>query len=175
LNEVQLENLLPRTLTSNAESDDCSDDDGNDSAPAKPMSYSEVATTGTALETDESKSKRRKLEEEVRKAETTLQHDMERVGRLVDALQSEFPPMRSCYDTYADLDPSYRTEQWAGEPIYTNYSLWKGTLDYIFYSPAGLSTREVLSLPVEEQLKPGIPNDTFASDHVALVARFDLA
>ncbi|KAJ2067269.1 RNA exonuclease ngl2, partial [Coemansia sp. RSA 2337] len=100
----------------------------------------------------------------------------ERVQRLTKLIQADNDPLRSCYSTYADLDASYRTEQWVGEPIYTNYAKWKGTLDYIFYRPGqGLDVRDVMSLPAEGRMKPGLPNVTFPSDHVALLARFDCA
>ncbi|KAJ2348405.1 RNA exonuclease ngl2 [Coemansia erecta] len=177
LNDWQLDNLLPQTVASDdvgSETNDDNDDD-TDSAKPAPMSYSEMAAAGTGAESEESVCKRRRLEAEERKADEQLQRDTGRVERLVSTMQAEGQVLESCYATYANVDPAYRTEQWLGEPIYTNYSLWKGTLDYIFYSPnRGLSVREVMSLPSEARLKPGIPNDTFASDHVSLVARFDL-
>ncbi|KAJ2883107.1 RNA exonuclease ngl2 [Coemansia aciculifera] len=88
-------------------------------------------------------------------------------------IQAENAPLHSCYSTYANLDVAYRTEQWPGEPIYTNYAKWKGTLDYIFYKPSqGMHVRDVMSLPAEARMKPGLPNESFASDHVSLLARF---
>jgi len=53
----------------------------------------------------------------------------------------EYPPLRSVYSTYRSTDPNHsRNPNWfpdldpyEGEPTYTNYTEWKGTLDYIFY------------------------------------------
>ncbi|KAJ2847691.1 RNA exonuclease ngl2 [Coemansia brasiliensis] len=173
LNEWQLDNLLPRSLHANSSE---TEDESDKETENQPLSYSEMASLGTSGETEDVQNKRRRLEQEERKAEELLVRDTNRVNKLVTTIQSESQPFKSCYATYADLDPTYRTDQWPGEPIYTNYSLWKGTLDYIFYAPEnGLCVREVLSLPPEKQLEPGIPNDTFASDHISLAVRFDLA
>ncbi|KAJ2083140.1 RNA exonuclease ngl2 [Coemansia sp. RSA 988] len=174
LNEEQLDNLLPRSPYVDSSSSE-HEIENNETPQASAMSYSEMAATGTTAETDISLHKRHMLELEERKAEEQLKRDIERVGRLVAAVQNEQQPFTSCYATYADLDPSYRTDQWQGEPIYTNYTNWKGTLDYIlFTSGSCLSLRSVLSLPSETQLKPGLPNDIFPSDHISLVAQFDI-
>ncbi|KAJ2380198.1 RNA exonuclease ngl2 [Coemansia sp. RSA 2611] len=165
LNEWQLDNLLPTTMI---EEEEPSSD--------TPISYAEMTTAGTSSESDDTTSKRLRLEEEERQAEIDFARDQERVQRLVKLIQADNDPLRSCYGTYADLDESYRTEQWVGEPIYTNYAKWNGTLDYIFYRPGqGLDVRDVMSLPAEERMKPGLPNEVFASDHVALLARFGCA
>ncbi|PIA19553.1 hypothetical protein COEREDRAFT_5383 [Coemansia reversa NRRL 1564] len=175
LSEQQFDKLLPRTLDENG-SDNEHENGNSETSQASAMSYSEMAAAGTVAETDNALKKRRMLELEERKVEEQLQRDIERVGRLVSTIQRESEPLTSCYSTYADLDTSYRTDQWQGEPIYTNYTNWKGTLDYILYTPAaGLSLQSVLSLPPEIQLKPGLPNDVFPSDHISLVARFDIA
>ena len=75
---------------------------------------------------------------------------------------------------------------WDGEPSFTNYSVWKGTLDYIFCvddgGSDGVGTRRqtaaqvssVLDIPKAEFLEPGIPNPNFGSDHLALMASVDL-
>ncbi|KAJ2770995.1 RNA exonuclease ngl2 [Coemansia nantahalensis] len=170
LNEWQLDNLLPRTADVDDEGDA---EDGGDSSPA--LAYSEMAAAGTAAETAETRDKRQKLALEEQRAEEQVQRDTMRVGRLVAAMEAECTPLTSSYGTYADLDPSYATPQWKGEPIYTNYAKWKGTLDYIFYSAGrGISVRHVLSLPPAGQMKPGLPNETFSSDHVSLLSRFDV-
>ncbi|KAJ1820054.1 RNA exonuclease ngl2 [Coemansia sp. RSA 2599] len=179
LNEWQLDNLLPVYFTGTkreeSEKDESSKEDPvQTSDSSRPLSYASAATVGTDAESEDTKRKRRKLEEEERLAEEQLEKDAKRVQSLVSTFQNDFAPMRSCYGTYADLDPSYRTDQWAGEPIYTNYTAWKGTLDYIFYTPGlGLDVREIMSLPAEKLMKPGLPNETFPSDHVSVIARFD--
>ncbi|KAJ2697219.1 RNA exonuclease ngl2 [Coemansia spiralis] len=170
LSEWQLDNLLPRSA-------DADEGDGaeEESGGSPVLAYSEMAAAGTAAETAETQSKRQKLALEERQAEEQLQRDTARVGRLVAAMQAECQPLTSCYGTYADLDPTYATPQWKGEPIFTNYAKWKGTLDYILLSPGrGISVRDVLSLPPVSQMKPGLPNETFASDHVSVLARFDV-
>ncbi|KAJ2040599.1 RNA exonuclease ngl2 [Coemansia sp. S3946] len=165
LNEWQLDNLLPTTMV-----------EEDESSSESTISYAAMATAGTSSESDDTSSKRRRLEEEVKQAEIDFARDQERVQRLTKFIQADNDPLRSCYSTYAELDTSYRTEQWVGEPIYTNYAKWKGTLDYIFYRPGqGLDVRDVMSLPAEGRMKPGLPNVTFPSDHVALLARFDCA
>ncbi|KAI9505109.1 RNA exonuclease ngl2 [Coemansia spiralis] len=186
LNEWQLDNLLPRTISDNDNSDGTQDN--SDKEPAldassvlddnaqPPLSYATIAMTSAEENKEAANTKRRKLEEEEHKLEEQLKIDSERVQRLVKAIQDDYQPMQSCYGTYSELDPSYRTEQWHGEPIFTNYAIWKGTLDYIFFTPetTSLVLREVLSLPAEKRMKPGLPNDTFPSDHVSLIARFDM-
>ncbi|KAJ2009583.1 RNA exonuclease ngl2 [Coemansia thaxteri] len=178
LNEWQLDNLLPVTMEDDEEEDEEENDDAEDSTSGSvsTTSYAAVTSAGTLAESEDLVAKRRRLEEYERKAEADLARDQERVRRLVSLLQMENPILlRSCYSTYAELDPTYATKQWPGEPIYTNYAKWSGTLDYIFYAPTrGLAVRDVLSLPAEQRMKPGLPNETFASDHVALAARFGL-
>ncbi|KAJ2790731.1 RNA exonuclease ngl2, partial [Coemansia guatemalensis] len=167
LSEEQLDKLLPQTLDYDG-SDSEHEVEHNETSKASALSYSEMAATGTAAETDGTLQKRHMLELEERKVEEQLKRDLARVDRLVATIQKESEPFTSCYATYADLDLSYRTEQWKGEPIYTNYTNWKGTLDYILFTPAaGLSLRSVLSLPPETKLKPGLPNDVFPSDHIS--------
>ncbi|KAJ2457593.1 RNA exonuclease ngl2 [Coemansia sp. RSA 2424] len=171
LNEWQLDNLLPTTLV-----DEDVEEEGGSGATSSSLSYADMASAGTPSESDSTSNKRRKLEEEERQAEADFVRDQERVQRLVKHIQAENAPLRSCYSTYADLDVAYRTEQWPGEPVFTNYAKWKGTLDYIFFRPGqGLHAQAVMSLPAERHMKPGLPNETFPSDHVALLARFGVA
>ncbi|KAJ2156327.1 RNA exonuclease ngl2 [Coemansia sp. RSA 552] len=164
LNEQQLDNLLPRS------------DDSDDDAESADESQANDAGPGTATHEESVASQRRRLEILAQQAEAQLRVDTQRVDRMVAALLRECPePLASCYSTYADLDPSYHTDKWEGEPIYTNYTHWKGTLDYIFYSPdQGIRACQVLSLPEKAKLRPGLPNNTYASDHISLVARFEL-
>lgn len=63
------------------------------------------------------------------------------------------------------------------EPRYTNYTgSFKGTLDYIFYSPDGglLTPVEVLDIPRESLLaaEVALPNCKFPSDHLPVMAKF---
>ncbi|KAJ1788003.1 RNA exonuclease ngl2 [Coemansia sp. RSA 2399] len=177
LNEWQLDNLLPRTLEDDddGDDDDTNNKDGKSAAKdtePRPRSYADIAAS--PFDEEGARVKRIKLEEQERRLDEQMKVDAKRVQRLVSAIQRDYKPLRSCYGTYADLDSSYRTEQWQGEPIFTNYTEWKGTLDYIFFAPdSGISLREVLSLPEEKHLKPGLPNDAFPSDHISLIARFD--
>ncbi|KAJ1963476.1 RNA exonuclease ngl2 [Dipsacomyces acuminosporus] len=192
LNEWQLDNLLPRVVDASDGEDGESSGNEDKGGGSESFSYANAVALGTCAEAEDIRAKRLKILEEEKLVEEQLQEDTERVNRLVDAMQTNFPPMKSSYSTYAEIDASYRTDQWQGEPIYTNYAKWKGTLDYIFYTPhapylhadtaakacngakPNLSVREVLSLPPESSMKPGLPNETFASDHVSLVARFEL-
>ncbi|KAJ2400299.1 RNA exonuclease ngl2 [Coemansia sp. RSA 2559] len=178
LNEWQLDNLLPRTLEDDDEDDDTDIPNNKDGKSATkntvplPRSYADIAAS--PFDEESARVKRIKLEEQERRLEDQMKIDAERVQKLVSTIQKEFKPLRSCYSTYADLDSSYHTEKWQGEPIFTNYTEWKGTLDYIFFAPdSGISLREVLSLPEEKHLKPGLPNDALPSDHISLIARFD--
>lgn len=53
---------------------------------------------------------------------------------------------------------------------------FKGTLDYILYTADSLAPGGLLELPEEAEVKPrpsaGLPNDTWSSDHIALMATF---
>ena len=62
------------------------------------------------------------------------------------------------------------------------YSLFKGTLDYIFFQISDHSTDSnlsinpvsILSIPNQVYLDPGLPNENFSSDHISLLATFQL-
>lgn len=58
------------------------------------------------------------------------------------------------------------------EPLYTNYTAgFKGTLDYIWYTPNKLRVLAVTAVPDEATLKAtgeGLPNVAYPSDHVML-------
>ena len=51
-----------------------------------------------------------------------------------------------------------------------------GTLDYILYTDNSLVPTAMLELPEETEVKPratsGLPNETWSSDHIALMAEF---
>lgn len=60
-----------------------------------------------------------------------------------------------------------------GEPVYTNYTgKFKGTLDYIFYSPNRLRIMAATSIPDEEDIRTvageGLPCACYPSDHILL-------
>jgi CCR4-NOT transcription complex subunit 6 len=59
------------------------------------------------------------------------------------------------------------------EPSYTNYtSKFKGTLDYIFYTPTRLRIMAVTAIPDENDLKhlvgEGLPSSCYPSDHILM-------
>jgi CCR4-NOT transcription complex subunit 6 len=71
------------------------------------------------------------------------------------------------------------------EPAYTNYtSAFKGTLDYIWYSPESVVATAVMEVPDERTLfstaissdgADGLPNTQWSSDHIALCTDFTRA
>ena len=136
--------------------------------PSEPKSD----TNGTDIEA---------LNKKERELEELLANDTKRVDGLVKAFQANFPPYISAYSTYSKIVPEYQATLWDGEPKYTNYTNWKGTLDYIFIqrdvdnrSLLEVNVSKVLSLPTEHEMEPGLPNDSFSSDHVFLMTRLDL-
>jgi len=95
----------------------------------------------------------------------------------------KFPLLKSAYSNYTQLTGSKPSEYWTGEPAYTNYTVWKGTLDYIFIFPIrnnsnnqikDIFVRSILEIPSEEVLGVGLPNDTFSSDHLSIVCNLEL-
>ena len=99
---------------------------------------------------------------------------------LYEELYSSKLEFKSVYSTYTFYDPSYKSIYWEGEPKFTTYSLYKGTLDYILYSynsnNSGLSLipEQILELPSESDLDTGIPNRIYPSDHISLCCIFKL-
>ena len=94
-------------------------------------------------------------------------------------------PLASAYQTVAaspDTDHAgqrqkRRLDPATGEPRFTNITRdFKGTLDYILYSKDSLVPAAALELPDETEVKsksqPGLPNDQWSSDHVALMVQF---
>ncbi|KAI9202058.1 Endonuclease/exonuclease/phosphatase [Polychytrium aggregatum] len=109
-------------------------------------------------------------------------------AQLVAKIQS-FPPFVSMTQTYRDADPNHSinpgwqgAERWGGEPTFTCFAVWKGTLDYIFWWDFAVSDKpqvpvnvlKVLELPKVEELVPGLPNKNFASDHLAVMVEIAL-
>ena len=115
---------------------------------------------------------------------------------------SRYPHLASAYASYTSHDLSHSSmlssdlsSPWTGEPRYTNYSSWKGTLDYIFYAHDdktetlkddddmndtvikskfnhSIDVLQVLKIPDANSLEPGIPNEVHPSDHVPIMAQF---
>ncbi|KAJ1824175.1 RNA exonuclease ngl2, partial [Coemansia sp. RSA 2703] len=117
LSEWQSDNLFPRHSDNFNKADDSSDDNddkddtsnnligSNSTSSGSLMSYANIASIGTNVESEEVRRKRRRLEKEAQRAEELLRNDTQRVQTLVEKFQKSFQPMRSCYSTYADLDP----------------------------------------------------------------------
>lgn len=64
-----------------------------------------------------------------------------------------------------------------GLPPFTNYTAtFKGCLDYIFYEDTKLQLLQTVPLPSEEIVSKNtaLPSQCFPSDHVALVADFEI-
>ncbi|RKP14692.1 hypothetical protein BJ684DRAFT_14984 [Piptocephalis cylindrospora] len=95
---------------------------------------------------------------------------------LLDRMAS-LPRATSAYGRYVEMDPA-ASNDWSvsGEPRWTNYTEWKGTLDYIFQveneNAKSLVLESVLQLPTEDIMRPGLPNDQWGSDHLCLMARY---
>ncbi|KAJ1547204.1 RNA exonuclease ngl2 [Nowakowskiella sp. JEL0078] len=109
---------------------------------------------------------------------------------LLESFKS-YPKFKSSYANYRDHDHSHTInpdwfnaegiceEHWAGEPSYTNFGIWKGTLDYIFYSNdfpgVNCSVVKLLEIPKEDVLKPAIPNNIFPSDHISVMTELEFS
>lgn len=64
-----------------------------------------------------------------------------------------------------------------GTPLYTNYTDdFKGCLDYIFFDKKNVKLINTVPLPDEEELaeEVALPSSKFPSDHVPLIADFQL-
>ncbi|KAJ3111871.1 Ribonuclease H2 subunit A [Phlyctochytrium bullatum] len=82
-------------------------------------------------------------------------------------LLEKIPVLHSAYSQYQSWDAEHKAFNgdalWTGEPFYTNYSEFKGTLDYIMTSEdavegkGSVSLQHVLSLPAMEHLEPEQP------------------
>lgn len=101
---------------------------------------------------------------------------------LIEKILS-FPPCRSAYADYEgnvgkeryELNPD-RGRQWSGEPSFTTFADWKGTLDYILLSDSGrheLKEISISPLPPVNDLLPGLPNERHGSDHLPLRATLE--
>lgn len=95
-------------------------------------------------------------------------------------------PLASAYASMASGDSGSdsaalrlkrRLDPLTGEPRFTNITRdFKGTLDYILYSTDFLAPSGALELPDESEVRrknnSGLPNDSWSSDHIALMAEF---
>lgn len=111
-----------------------------------------------------------------------LQHDMDLSScftALANADPAKAPNPPNVQEQQARLDAEH------GEPFFTNYTrTFKGTLDYIFHSRGSLQPVSVLELPnetdvqevhtTEEPPEPTMPNSRYVSDHIALMAEFQI-
>lgn len=93
------------------------------------------------------------------------------VKNLQESIRN-YPALKSVYSGYGTIDE--KTVQIYGEPKFTHYgTFFKGTLDYILISvDTELECRELLLIPNEKDMAPGLPNGLFGSDHVPLMCRF---
>jgi 2',5'-phosphodiesterase len=76
-----------------------------------------------------------------------------------------------------DLDHSMKIASACGCPKYTNFTVgFADCLDYIFYQTDHLKVTQVVPLPSDEELQQhtAIPSVVQPSDHVALVADFEI-
>lgn len=77
-------------------------------------------------------------------------------------------------EIYHNLDLASAMQTALGqEPAYTNYTWdWKGTLDYLLYSPMRIRLMAVAALPTEQEITPesgrGLPSAVYPSDHMML-------
>lgn len=77
-------------------------------------------------------------------------------------------------EIYHNLDLASAMQTALGhEPAFTNYTWeWKGTLDYLLYSPMRIRLMAVAQLPTESDLSPdsgrGLPSAAHPSDHMML-------
>lgn len=84
----------------------------------------------------------------------------------------QLPRLKSVYGEYG-LNYELRDGVMTREPIFTSFSLWRGTIDYIFHSLDDknvIHSSDLLSIPLSKDLGDGLPNDKYGSDHVCLMA-----
>ncbi|KAI9353543.1 Endonuclease/exonuclease/phosphatase [Obelidium mucronatum] len=93
---------------------------------------------------------------------------------------SAYCTYRTHHESHSDL--STVESPWDGEPSYTSFDDWRGTLDYIMYrkeaekdSEWELQVKSVLKIPEAKWLEPGLPNLRFPSDHVPILTEFRVA
>ena len=98
------------------------------------------------------------------------------------SVYSEYEDLVGCDDYFININPDWvKNGQinclWKGEPSYTTYQLYKGTLDYIFIADNDYNDLFVdclLKLCDKVELKEGIPNEKHGSDHLMLFVVFKM-
>lgn len=114
--------------------------------------------------------------------------DFKRLDEVAKILEhaNNFPLCKSLYGNYTTLVPESKdaSARWEGEPSFTSYALWKGTIDYVFLFPTrkeensspSMVPKAIRALPSAKELEPliGLPNDKFGSDHLYLQAELVL-
>jgi len=77
-----------------------------------------------------------------------------------------------------DLESVYGSMNGGVEPPFTNYTTgFRGTLDYMWYTPNHIRPLAIAAIPDEEELLqngPGMPNPQYSSDHFMLCADMQL-
>jgi CCR4-NOT transcription complex subunit 6 len=120
----------------------------------------------------------------VQPANPELANDPLGILRPASKLQHQLP-LASAYSAVAacpDADhgsqrQKRRLDAANGEPKFTNITKdFRGTLDYILYTTDSLVPAAALELPDESECRSksnaGLPNDSWSSDHVALMVEF---
>jgi len=109
----------------------------------------------------------------------STQQDLKRMDDVKELLDNSknLPLMHSVYHNYTSLDPNAsKSEFWTGEPSYTSFSVWKGTLDYIFIvqGERKIIPQALLEIPSVNELSKqvGLPSDFYPSDHIPIQCKF---
>lgn len=120
-------------------------------------------------------------------------HRLEEIKVLMQYAKSNLPLMKSLYSWYWEVaeNPNKR-EDYRGEPPWTSYSIWAGTLDYILMEQSELERIHtfgqdtslnsvlvpvsILDIPSQDVLtkETALPNELLVSDHFCIVAEFVL-
>eukprot|EP01119_Soliformovum_irregulare_P024213 TRINITY_DN8627_c0_g1_i1.p1 TRINITY_DN8627_c0_g1~~TRINITY_DN8627_c0_g1_i1.p1 ORF type:complete len:387 (+),score=90.20 TRINITY_DN8627_c0_g1_i1:63-1223(+) len=106
---------------------------------------------------------------------------IQRISELEHAMSifKQIPSMRSAYENFTKITKCKKHDEYPDdiwEPPYTNYTTWKGTLDYIFHFPIRdggcVMIRSILDIPGPDVCgaQGGLPSDIFGSDHLSLMA-----
>jgi len=108
----------------------------------------------------------------------TTPADFARLKEVDELINTNLPALRSVYGTYQQAFTTADSCEWNGEPSYTSYAKWHGTIDYIFQveGDTQLKTVGILEIPPEAYIQKlvSLPNDLYGSDHVCIQAEFVL-
>jgi CCR4-NOT transcription complex subunit 6 len=100
---------------------------------------------------------------------------------LTAAMQDKVRVLPELHNILHDMHLSSTMDTaFANEPLFTNYTAkFKGTLDYIFYTPSRLRVLAATSMPEEQEIKAvsgeGLPSACYPSDHMLLCCDVALA